>query len=166
MRLIGSYSRYHIDKNITYSIYALLIFLNSEKKIFINGCMFNIWILLNKREMENKTFLCNIIWFVSEYVPSKPFDTYEGLNPILIIAPSAGFVAVLSILVVVLFVILRYTISMHFYELQNVIHLFVVFKTNGVLLLCVTYKWLTFTVICQQDAENFAKEKMPWATKR
>lgn len=137
-----------------------------RKENIYNRCMFDIWILLNKRELENKTFLCNIIWFVSEYVPSKPFDTYEGLNPILIIAPSAGFLAVLSILVVVLFVTLRYTISMHFYELQNVIHLFVVFKTNGVLLLCVTYKWLTFTVICQQDAENFAKEKMTWATKR
>lgn len=83
---------------------------------------------MNKNERKNKTFLCNIISFVSE-----PLDTNEGLNPILIIAPSAGFVAVLSILAVVLFVMLRYTIFMHFYELQNVILLFVFFKTNGVL---------------------------------
>lgn len=42
---IGSYSRFHLDTKIAYSVYITvcstwLIFLISEKEIFINGCMF------------------------------------------------------------------------------------------------------------------------------
>lgn len=89
-----------------------LIFLILEKEIFINGCMFIIWILVNKNERKNKIFLCNIILFVLEL-----FDINEGLNLILIIVLLVGFVVVFFIFVVVLFVMLRYIIFMYFYEL-------------------------------------------------
>lgn len=63
---IGFYFCYYFDRNIVYSIYIivclmLLIFLILEKEIYINGCMFNILILMNKRENKYKIFLSNII---------------------------------------------------------------------------------------------------------
>lgn len=121
MRLIGFYFCYYIDKNIIYSIYicvfSVVNIFKFRKENIYNRCMFDIWILLNKREMENKIFLCNIIWFVLEYVFLKLFDIYEGLNLILIIVLLVGFFVVFFIFVVVLFVILRYIIFMYFYEL-------------------------------------------------